>query len=241
MRFVTTCLFVLFSTALHAASFDCAKARSTSEKLICNTPHLSILDEDLFQVYKAARSAVVDWQESYPNGQTPSEWFKSDGRQAWLQREATCQDVTCLEIWYTERRALLQWIATAKDHLGDYGLKSLVSLPTGDVLISYGMATHDRNVVFEKATQGFKGLPNGEITIVDSRLAPLLIQQSKRFLNEGGAIWVDLQIDTDGVIYKIPRPKHHQTCVPKSDFIAMTSFSTNDLDRVEASEICFLR
>jgi uncharacterized protein YecT (DUF1311 family) len=41
------------ATATHAASFDCAKAKSRSEVLICRTPELSRLDDQLMQAYRA--------------------------------------------------------------------------------------------------------------------------------------------------------------------------------------------
>ena len=42
-----------FATAASAASFDCAKAKSRSEVLVCQTPQLSQLDEQLAQTYRA--------------------------------------------------------------------------------------------------------------------------------------------------------------------------------------------
>ncbi len=63
-----------------AASFDCAKARSKTEKAICGDPELSKLDEQLAAAYKAAlaihplpscvRSRQVDWLGSLPDGDT---------------------------------------------------------------------------------------------------------------------------------------------------------------------------
>ena len=51
-------LFVLVWLAqiatVEAASFDCAKANSKIEKLICNDNELSLLDEKLNLAYKAA-------------------------------------------------------------------------------------------------------------------------------------------------------------------------------------------
>jgi uncharacterized protein len=42
-----------FATAASAASFDCAKAKSRTEHLVCDTPQLSQLDEQLAQTYRA--------------------------------------------------------------------------------------------------------------------------------------------------------------------------------------------
>jgi len=43
---------------LSAASFDCARAQSSSAKLICSDPSLSALDEQLAQRYKALRAQL---------------------------------------------------------------------------------------------------------------------------------------------------------------------------------------
>ena len=56
MTYLKTCataLFLIFGIAtVSAASFDCAKASSKTEKAICTDPELSKLDEDLAASYK---------------------------------------------------------------------------------------------------------------------------------------------------------------------------------------------
>ena len=56
MTYLKTCataLFLIFGIAtVSAASFDCAKASSKTEKAICTDPELSKLDEDLASSYK---------------------------------------------------------------------------------------------------------------------------------------------------------------------------------------------
>lgn len=53
VRLLTALLAVIASHA-HAASFDCTKARTQVEHLVCDTPTLSQLDETLAAMYKAA-------------------------------------------------------------------------------------------------------------------------------------------------------------------------------------------
>jgi uncharacterized protein len=73
------------TTMATAASFDCAKAQSTQEKLICSTADLSQLDERGAALYAAALAARPDqnlvktWQR---------DWLRSS-------RNA-CTDVACL-------------------------------------------------------------------------------------------------------------------------------------------------
>lgn len=52
--------FTLFYQNIHAASFDCTKATTEIEKIICFDEDLSSLDEDLDRVYKEARRIHSD-------------------------------------------------------------------------------------------------------------------------------------------------------------------------------------
>jgi len=72
-------------TAVHAASFDCSKASSPTEKMICQNPKISKLDDRLSEVYKEVRKAdasVVEEQKS------------------WLKDARACKDEKCLENAY---------------------------------------------------------------------------------------------------------------------------------------------
>ena len=86
-----------------AASFDCAKARSPMEKLICSDAQLSTLDEQLNTAFKEAiarskaRPQLVQWQR---------EWLKS-------YEVTQCKDARCLAKEFTDRVALLQSVAPA--------------------------------------------------------------------------------------------------------------------------------
>ncbi len=77
-------------------SFDCAKARSTPEKMICADPELAQLDRELGRLHARAKSSAVD-----------SAAFKRQNDSEWRRREATCRDRECLTRWYADRRAQL--------------------------------------------------------------------------------------------------------------------------------------
>ena len=94
-----------------AASFDCAKARSDAEKLICATPALSAADEELAGIYRRARERMA---RSGPESEQ-AQWFKSNAVADWNWRDKNCQDVPCLAGWYRQRKALLLWIASSDD------------------------------------------------------------------------------------------------------------------------------
>ena len=80
-----------------SASFDCKKAKSPSEVLICNDSELSKLDYELAETYRQAKAKAVDAQA-----------FKQQTVAAWQWREANCRDnKQCLVTWYAERKTVL--------------------------------------------------------------------------------------------------------------------------------------
>lgn len=85
-------LFVLSlsSGGLFAASFDCGKAKSFSEKTICENPVLSERDDDLKVVYDHAKNVVRDKRA-----------FSEVTRQLWNGREK-CKDYECVAGWYND-------------------------------------------------------------------------------------------------------------------------------------------
>jgi uncharacterized protein YecT (DUF1311 family) len=80
------------SISATAASFDCSKAHSTNEKLICGDPDLSSSDDALARAYRAAREQTPDKAK-----------FKKESDAAWVWRESHCSDKSCLAAWYADR------------------------------------------------------------------------------------------------------------------------------------------
>jgi hypothetical protein len=74
-------------------SFDCTKAKSPVDHLICNDEELSMLDREYEAVYVQARSAAPDEME-----------FIRRGRDEWLRRERECTEKSCLIEWYATRK-----------------------------------------------------------------------------------------------------------------------------------------
>lgn len=85
-------IFLSQSGIVTAASFDCNKAKSASEKLICSNPELSALDERLFDVYKKAKELSNNSKE-----------FRDDQVAAWKYREQNCKEKECVANWYYSR------------------------------------------------------------------------------------------------------------------------------------------
>lgn len=75
-------------TAVHAASFDCAKASSPTEKMICQNPNISKLDDRLSAAYKEAKKTNPSIVEE---------------QRAWLKKTRECKDEQCLESLYVTR------------------------------------------------------------------------------------------------------------------------------------------
>ncbi|PWF55032.1 lysozyme inhibitor LprI family protein [Massilia glaciei] len=90
-------LFLLASGMAQSASFDCAKARSDTEKRICADPAVSRLDSELALVYRdtmagvAHKGALKGWQK---------QWL-------WSTRD-DCADAACLGLAYAARIAELR-------------------------------------------------------------------------------------------------------------------------------------
>jgi uncharacterized protein/uncharacterized tellurite resistance protein B-like protein len=84
-----------------AASFNCAKAKTPNEVLICGDPQLSVIDHDLAALYRAAKAVATDTVA-----------FKKETNEEWHRRE-NCADRDCLVAWYKRRSAQL---AAALNH-----------------------------------------------------------------------------------------------------------------------------
>ena len=82
--FLLVCSFSFNSTA---ASFDCSKAKSKTEKLICSDNELSKLDGDLGRLYKEALHIPG---------------MKAEQKK-WLTSLKKCGDAACLKVAYQER------------------------------------------------------------------------------------------------------------------------------------------
>ena len=74
-------------------SFDCARAQSRPEQIICSDVQLAQLDRELGRLHSRAKNASPD----------PAA-FRRQNDQEWRNRESTCRDRECLLRWYAHRR-----------------------------------------------------------------------------------------------------------------------------------------
>jgi uncharacterized protein YecT (DUF1311 family) len=97
---IVVCVTV-FGGSAAAASFDCKKARTRAEKLICATPELSKADEELAREYKSARQATRDAKPL------------REAQALWLRRKRdACADAACMLAVY--KRRVIELRATAR-------------------------------------------------------------------------------------------------------------------------------
>ncbi|OCQ51274.1 hypothetical protein Ppb6_03495 [Photorhabdus australis subsp. thailandensis] len=92
-------IFLLVSASAHSASFDCAKATSKAEMLICATPELSQADDNLYVDYLSAKQSTDSSAD-----------FKVLTKQNWKLREK-CTTVKCLQDWYRRSSEMYRQIA----------------------------------------------------------------------------------------------------------------------------------
>lgn len=79
-----------------SASFDCAKASTAIEQMICADSELSRMDENLAEQFRAAKAAAPD-----------SAAFKKETNVEWRKRQR-CADRDCLLAWYQRRSGQLE-------------------------------------------------------------------------------------------------------------------------------------
>lgn len=91
-----TCGSFTFPTSAFSASFNCSRAGSVAEKLVCNDAELSALDDQLGKTYRLAKNKAAD-RRAFA--------VQSDG--FWRWREANCHSRDCLIDWYRQRQAML--------------------------------------------------------------------------------------------------------------------------------------
>jgi len=101
-------LLTLLPLLAWSASFDCQKARSAPEKMVCANQELSRLDEQLDQTYRGALNTVASQvkADKTPAG-APSKLVKEQKHWITYQRNI-CTDAACLREVYQARIELLK-------------------------------------------------------------------------------------------------------------------------------------
>ncbi len=119
-------LAMLGLPAAHAASFDCDKAQTKNEHLICNDESLSAADDRLGALYREAMRVTHNKQQ-----------LIRDTRSAVRRRENSCTDGytsnrDCIEAWYQEREKALIKVLHPDGSAHDYPNSTLISASAGN-------------------------------------------------------------------------------------------------------------
>lgn len=105
-------------TPAAAQSFDCAKARTRAEKMVCADRSIAELDEQLGRYYGAAR-----------DGNPPAASCLRTDQAAWLtSRREACADAACLKAAYLDRLAELDPLQPGATALKDVALPKVPAL-----------------------------------------------------------------------------------------------------------------
>ena len=88
----------------YQTSFDCSKAKSISETLICQNIDLAQADKELAELVRIAKLEIV-YQVALTNRL----------KKQWNYREKNCKDVECLNIWYGYQKETLTKIIQTKN------------------------------------------------------------------------------------------------------------------------------
>ena len=154
-----------FNTASFAAGFDCGKAATPVEKMICSDPQVSELDSLLAKAYKKALSSA------------PKPELLRTEQRTWLSsRRDACQDVDCLKKAYNDRLAELKTNAKPSD--SGSGFPGLATeqpkTPVTDEMVlngDYDLSLGDtpdvvsfKNGVFNRGAPGDDDFINAKIT-----------------------------------------------------------------------------
>lgn len=81
----------------YQTSFDCSKARSASERLICEDADLAELDRATAATFQKAKASATDQKE-----------FAQMIRRNWNWRNKNCVDKACLMAWYADEQRQLE-------------------------------------------------------------------------------------------------------------------------------------
>ena len=98
---------LLIPGGLSAASFECNRAETRIEKMICAEAELSKLDDDLAGAYAIAleNRSQSDTKEALKNDQ-----------KTWLKERNTCGDTSCVKSSYVNRLAALAKLSGKSEH-----------------------------------------------------------------------------------------------------------------------------
>ncbi|MEH2921971.1 lysozyme inhibitor LprI family protein [Samsonia erythrinae] len=107
----TAVALITFSHKAQAVSFPCEKAASAQETMICASPLLGQLDDELAQAWKTARAFLTTFGNSAPWEKTLNQFQRS-----WLATRDQCKDEECLRQRYQQQLNRLRYLNDIAQH-----------------------------------------------------------------------------------------------------------------------------
>lgn len=143
-----------------AASFPCQQASSAQEKLICQTPALSQLDDELAKEWQKSRAFLTGNAERIAQDKILMQFQRS-----WLSSRNTCRDEECLRQSYQQQLSRLRYLNDVTLHTlpdpiarprhnscfdGDYSYEYYLQLPAQeyDELSDYFKEMYDQKAPY---------------------------------------------------------------------------------------------
>lgn len=184
-------LATLAAAESKAASFDCAKASTRSERLICSDRKLQELDEKVTVAYRTAYSAASDKQG------LKAEQFE------WLKQRDVCETSDCIAEAYQSRIYALKKAKPDYSWLKEYTGKSTNTLVWdkrfGTFIKSISpIAQHDFGLGEQNLAGALSealGGPPDKVIVADGRYLTFSACVY-HFCPEKGFVWVDLMQST---------------------------------------------
>jgi uncharacterized protein len=127
----------------YQTSFDCGRARSDSERLVCGNAELAAADVELADLYARAKAAAPDQAA-----------FGQHVRQQWNEREQNCHDKGCVAQWYADQKSWFNSVLSGQQPADAAAQQAPVRARTYLTSFVCGRATHSD----EKAICGDQGL-----------------------------------------------------------------------------------
>jgi hypothetical protein len=182
-------------SAVHAASFDCSKAASATEKLICANARISDLDEHLGRYYGAARAELGRGAACFMS--TQREWLRK-------VRNA-CKDSACLERAYLQRLAELDPLQPGMTAIKNEELPNVKSLvwiipPALDTVAAPRPARHDPLIVVGKLIDD---VAEGDGFVIQDAKGTKFVLLSAMFIDEQNGIRLQSLAHGESLKYEV--------------------------------------
>ena len=195
------------SKTTYSTSFDCNKAKSLTENLICNNEHLAIADLELASLLKQAKTTVTDKKA-----------LNNRVRKQWNYREKNCKDEACLFEWFNYQKIVLTQIIETGNVNAGLTVKELTPEPLPET-------GHTDNSNFEGvAPLQIKTPSTGNHYFVKIENAYTHTHLVSYFIQSGDVLEINLPLGT----YNIKYASGEQWYGPKNLFGPETTYAKAD-------------